>query len=208
MIALDLLHAYLGTPEDDLKTDRVLEDLERQAVAYVQRITGRYFGPLAEVTEVIPGFRCWTWRHARCRVGERLYLTDLPAQTVDEAEAPLPLAVVEYGEAGAELLEPLAGVVVRQQGLEAWLVRTDGGSWNIQNEYHVTYTRGYPEDGEPDDIRRFVIAWVARQWSMRGRDGIASETIGGYSYTMAKDQTGNVAEMDAIIAAWIRPVIA
>jgi hypothetical protein len=208
MIPLELLRAYTGATED-VTTDLVLTDLERQAVAYVQRRTGRYFGPLETVTETIPGYRCWGYHPRRCRAGDRLYLTDLPALVAaDYGEFETPVTVDVVRGARADDLTPLPDVALRQQGLEAWLVRTDGGTWDIHSEYHVTYVRGYAEGEEPDDIRRFVVAWVSRQWSMRGKDGIASETIGGYSYTLAKDQGESLSEMDAIIASWIRPVIA
>jgi hypothetical protein len=181
------LRAWLGTSESD---DALIEDLERAAVAYVERRTGRYFGPTEEVIETLYGDG-----------GRRLWLSDVPA---DDA-----VSVVDAD--GATLTD----VTLRRSGTEAWLERPAGLVWGLPRRwsgypmaYTVTYQRGYAEGDEPADIRRAVMAWVARQWALRGKDGLAGESIGGYSYTIARDLGESTGDLDALLAPWIRPVIA
>lgn len=175
---------------DASDTDR-LEELAAAAVAHAQRSTGRYFGAVEQTTEILTGSG-----------KRRLYLTDLPALVGIPAAYDV---AVEYGDPGDDLTAD-TDFELRQAGIEAWLERTDGGVWSKEYEYHVTYSRGYEDGAEPADIRRYVIAWVSQRWALRGSEGLASESIGGYSYTLARDQRSP--ELDEMVAYWRRPVSA
>jgi hypothetical protein len=204
MIPLAEVRELLGYADDE-PSDAVLADLIRRAIARIEARTGRYFGLLEPVTEIIRGTHCRAWRHTSrgCRP-RRLYLTDLPTGTGYEGESAVDVAIWQNDEP----VEELTAFMVRQQGVEAWLERTDGGWWDMAVEYHVQYVRGYAEGGLPDDIRDFVLQWISRRMSTMGSEALASESIGGYAYTMARDQSAGLDELEATIARWIRPVIA
>lgn len=204
MIPLAEVRELLGYASD-VPTDAVLSDLIRRAIARIEARTGRYFGVLEPVTEIIRGTHCWAWwsRRPGCRP-RRLYLTDIPTGTGYEGESAIHVAIWQNDEP----IEELTAFVLRVDGVEAWLERTDGGYWDMGHEYHVQYVRGYPEGGLPDDIRDFVLQWISRRMSTMGSEALASETIGGYGYTMARDQSAGLEELEASIARWIRPVLA
>ena len=73
MIPLHVVAQYLRV-EDASQADLV-EELERAAVAFVERETGRYFGPVQTVTETFSGVS-----------GRRLLLRDKPTGTVTVTE--------------------------------------------------------------------------------------------------------------------------
>jgi hypothetical protein len=216
MIDLALLRDLLGLAADE-PSDDVLESLLRRAVARAESITGRYFGPLAEVTEIVRGTHCYAWTYARRRdcLTDRLDLWNIPAATVGEVDPEDPEAepasaivvTVEFGTVGAEL-EELLDFVVRIDGVEAYLLRTDGALWDARQEYHITYTRGYAEAEAPEDVQDFVLGWISRKLATMGSDGLAGEGIGGYSYTIARDQSSGTEELESSIARWKRPVLA
>jgi hypothetical protein len=176
------LREYVGTTD----ADNLLEAFERSAVAYVEGRTGRYFGPPAEVTEVLRGSN-----------GQRLWLGDTPIATE-------PITVVQAygaGDPGEEIIGAGdLGFVVRGDAL----IRK-AGVWNPRYEYRITYTRGYAAGSEPPDIQLYVLQHVKREWDSRSTGGMQSETIGGYSYTVSKTAAG---ADDALFARWIRPVVA
>jgi hypothetical protein len=91
---------------------------------------------------------------------------------------------------------PEGEAVVRHDGeeLNGWTLRgerlvRDRGVWWPEKEYEVTYSQGYTSETLPPDIRQAVIDLIATRWTQKGREGLQSETIGGYSYTVA--QGGN-----------------
>jgi hypothetical protein len=79
MISIDRLKRALNITTDDYDT-RLAEMLDR-ARAIVESLTGRYFGPVAEVIEYIRGQGI-----------RNLWLTDLPTEADDYAE----ILVSEY----------------------------------------------------------------------------------------------------------------
>jgi hypothetical protein len=183
MIDILTLREYVGTTE----ADKLLEAFEKSAVAYVEGRTGRYFGPPEVVTEVLRGSN-----------GQRLWLGDTPIA----GEA---IAVVQAygpGDDGEELVvDGDLGFVVRGDALVRRV-----GVWNPRYEYRVTYTRGYADGNEPEDIKLYVLQHVKREWDSRSTGGMQSEQIAGvYSYTVSKNATG---ADDALFARWIRPVVA
>ena len=195
MIDLTTLKEWLGIPATDTAHDALLTDLEAQAVEWVERQTGRYFGPPAETTEVIRGTGA-----------RRLWLAEPPVSVAEVTEVVYP--------GGTETVIDPAGVngyEVRVAGNEGWLVRR-GGVWWPCYEYRVRYTRGYPTGQEPADIRQLVLDLVALRWSLRGKDGLQSESIGGYSYTRSAFHIADDGDLKSIpgalrtIQAWRRNV--
>lgn len=197
MIAIETLRLHLGLGDDETY-DELLTEWERTAVAYVQAVTGRYFGPYDVVTEELSGAKCYAT--ARCRP-DRLYLTDIPVSELDyDPEEPIEV-LVDYGDPATAVED----FTVRRTTYEAWLERTT--PWHAGTLYRVTYVRGYADGAEPETIRSYVIAWVKRQYELRGQTGIASKTMGGYSVTYSREVREDSAA-DALLAPWIRPVLA
>lgn len=164
MIDLAILKEHLGIEESDESQDDIVMRLEAAAVAYVQNETGWYFGEAeAEV-------------YLRGSGTSRLWLPQ-PA-TGDIAV----LRLAHAGDEGTEIVaEDDDGFVARG----AQLVRKNNLEWDRAYEYKVTFDRGYAEGEEPADIRQLVIDLVSAKYSQRGKEGMKSETYGGYSYTFA-----------------------
>lgn len=149
MIGLAALKAALQIPEGYTEHDEYLAGLERAAIAYVQRKTGWYWGSAEDVTVHLRGMGSpdlWLPDHAS-DVGEVVQWSPYGVdQTIDASEYAL-------------RLEPGSTHGIR-------LVRRSG-IWHPGVEYAVTYTRGYAEGAEPEDIRQAVTALVALWYEQR-----------------------------------------
>lgn len=147
MISLAKLKAALRiTASTD---DGYLVDLEVQAVSFVERETGRYFGAVASVTEYLIGGGTDT-----------LFLSEAPAApptTVTERTYP-------GGDATTITAADADGYVLRGT---MKLVRKGGGIWARGYEYEVTYDRGYAAEAEPGEIRMLVTDLVAYWYEER-----------------------------------------
>jgi hypothetical protein len=200
MIPLSELKAYLGIEATDQASDVALFEMEKNAVAFVETHTHRYFGPPAAFEEIIVGDGT-----------RKLWL----------AEPPLPDAEAEYGTRvgtveersvpGADpvLLEERTDFEVRTPGHEGILVRWGGNVWTRGYEYTVTYWRGYPYGTEPGDIRQVVLDLCSVKHNQAGQEGVKSETIGGYSYALfTAADLGNVPGAQATLDGWKRLVFA
>ena len=150
MIDLADLKAALNVPDGFTAHDDYLTALERAAVGYVQRKTGWYWGPEQEVDATL------------CGSGTRdLWLPD-HASAVSR--------VVEWSVYGVDSELPAESYALRREpgsthGIR--LSRRDGRLWLPGYEYAVTYTRGYEEGTEPEDIRQAVIGLVALWFEVR-----------------------------------------
>lgn len=181
MIAIADLRDVCGIAAGDETFDARLVDLEAEAVAWVQRRTGRYFQAEAEVTERLIGAG-----------SAKLRLAEAPTSN--------PSTVTEYAYVGADAETVTASeddgfvTVTRTYPTasnEGWLERKYGYVWADGYIYEVTYDRGYtltgggsPDDiAAPDDIRALVKNMVRFSYFSLAHDPTAlSETIGGYSY--------------------------
>lgn len=140
MLRVSDLREHLRLPrtqDPDGREDDYLLGLRNAAVAYLERATNRYLGPLQEVTQLLGGTGAGS-----------LWLPDALAV---EAAAPYPEALTEYLTAGADASEITAAstdgfIIVRPDRL----VRKNGGLWTAGVFYEVTYTRGYEVGGLPD----------------------------------------------------------
>lgn len=126
--------------------DAYIADLEEVAVAHVVRRTSDFYGPREEVTEIVAGSGSRT-----------LWLAHAPV--VGESTP------VTVGEVALPGDEPSALDDFEVRGRT--LVRTGGGYWTRGYEYAVTYTRGYAEGGEPENVRHAVRLLVAHWYSNR-----------------------------------------
>lgn len=174
-----------------------LQELEAEAVASVERLTDRYFGPPQLVEQFIIG-----------NGSGRLWLRDHVAVDPDYVE--LLVSVDESSEVGGTTVALSQDIdyVLRQTDREAFIVRSGGDVWTRDYEYGVTYYRGYLEGEEPKDIRGLVTDLIALKWSQRGRLDLKSETIGGYSYTRFDGSDIEAVNGQKIIEVWTRPVVA
>lgn len=190
MIDVSVLAAWVGASTSDYG---MLEELEAQVVAQIERETGRYFGAVEEVTEILDGSGI-----------NRLWLSEVPVEVLSV----LTVTVTEVTPVGDETV--ITDYTVRSDGFEGWLERDDALEWNSRYKYHVTYDRGYEEDAAPADIRGLVMSEVSRVWAGQGREGLASETIGPYSYTVSRSTDTDPAAMERerIIRRWRRTAIA
>lgn len=194
MISISKLQA--AVPKAVGKDPLLLGDLIARAVAFVQTQTRRYFGPVQEATEWVPGSNS---RH--------LYLSDVAIPNDDGA---LVLIEERAYPGGSPTEIEASGYVVRHGDHISYLVRAgNGAKWTAGLEYAVTYERGYDTDAGPADIEALIIELVAHKLKFTGKEGMRSESISGYSFTRFGDD-----DLDAIngakstLSAWKRPVFA
>lgn len=192
MLSLEKIRAALPNATTD---DALLADMEARAVAFIESQTARYFGPPIIAAEVVLGRGTY---HLQLSELARLD-SDTTIESVDERAYPGQTATV-IGEDGFE---------IREQKNRTYLVRHGGYKWTLGYEYEVTYERGYDEDAGPKDIEQLILDLLALRFSMQGREGLRSETIGGYSYTRFGE--GDFDSIDGswpTIKAWREPVFA
>ena len=147
--------------------DTLLEQLEAKAAAWVEEQTGkRYFGTPREATEYAEGKNA-------TRLILRGHIADpdeVPTVTEQLTPSSTPKAFTEFQRRGDVL------------------VRTDGQPWYAGAEYAVSYDEGYPTGDAPGDIQQLVVALVEKMRDIAlDADGIQSETIGDYSYSLEAD---------------------
>ena len=165
MISLARLVELTGITDD-----AELPALEQQrdaALAFIESQTGVRFGSVVSSTVTVRGTGTGF-----------LYLRE-PVLTVT--------AVTEHtypGATGSAVAEGGSGYALRTEGQESYLVRVGAsGTWTRGYEYSVTYTHGYVEDAGPKDVEHLLVELVKLYRANAGREGINSETIGGYSYS-------------------------
>lgn len=170
----------------------ILQALIDRAQALVQRQTGgRWFGKREAFSDFLTGN------------GSRyMLLGDVVTGSIT--------SVIERAYPGGDDTVISSGeYAVRPAGTSSTLVRLGGSKWTQGLEYEVIYQRGYPTNEGPKDIEQLIIDLVGLRLKMRGKDGMRSESIGGYSYTVFGE-----GDFDAIpgawdtIKAWRRPVFA
>ena len=77
----------------------------------------------------------------------------------------------------------------------------------------MTYWRGYAIDAGPKDIEQLLIDLVSLRLNLQGTEGLASEAIGGYSYTRAAAtdfEDGDLRRLPTALAtinAWRRVLV-
>lgn len=187
MIDVTTLREWVLDDPTDSSRDSILMQLEEQAVADVQTWTGRYFGPPEERSE---------YRSLR---GYEFLLSEMPV--VGE---PITLSSWTGEEWEDELEEDFE--VYPLSARDGARIRYPTGWWD-ETRVRVTYTAGYEQGEEPADVRGIVLYLVSERWNTRGKEGLQSETIGGYAYTATSSITdrGRVADF---VKYWRHPVVA
>lgn len=167
-----------------------IEDLVADAQAFLEAQIGRYLGLPVATTEYLSGLNSY-----------ELYLRDAVqtgTPTVTERLGPTatPTAVTGFEQRPG----PRATV----------LLRTDGFIWRQFAEYAVTYTRGFPVDTGPADLRRLALDLITLGLSTQDLAGIQSGSIGRFSFSVAPSRVdlGQIPGAEATLRAWRRPVMA
>jgi hypothetical protein len=144
---------------------QVIRTMEAAAVAHLERMTNRYFGPPRDRIEFV-----------QSRDGYTLYL-DGPV--VPETAVVVDERVYIGGDATAIEEGTSDGFVVRDDRL----LRAGGLGWPY--EYEVEYRQGYEVGEEPADVRMAVIELVRWLYGRKSVSGVyLSETLGDYSYEL------------------------
>lgn len=172
MLIFDELRDELNV-DSTSETDYV-EALEASAVAYIEKRTNRYFGPVAQTTEYVIADG-----------STKLWLAEAPST--------LPASVIERAFPGATSSTTITAAAddgYTQRGI--CLVRK-GYIWSPGFEYEVTYERGYASGEEPADIRQAVAQLVGHWYENRlpvGDIGVSATALPHH--------------VDATLRAWTR----
>jgi hypothetical protein len=173
----------------------ILEEMILRAREFVEKQTNRYFGEPGEVPEYLYG-KGSRWLQL---LGNFIPSTDEYGVTVEERAYP----------GGTATLISDTEYSVRESAGNYYLVRSGGLKWTDGYEYAITYNRGYEIDAGPRDVQQLVIDLIAVRLNALGKDGIQSESSGGYSYTkFAQSDLQGIAGGNATINAWRRLVLA
>jgi hypothetical protein len=202
MIGLPRLRRWLSLAEDDSSRDELLLDLAAQALAYLSRQTGRYFGPLEYHTETLSGRgtgSLWLSEPVLLDYEPLPPVPEDPDVPEDPEWTPPALMVEIDGRMLAPDRYEVDGRTLHHLGgWRSW-------PWGVRN-VRVSYWRGYTEETLPDDIAGAVRA-LLRLWASR-TEGLKSETIGGYSYTVADATTDGLPPIVRdTIHAWRRVLV-
>lgn len=174
MIAIGELKSWLGNPDEPGVTT-LLTVLETMAVEFVEDETGRYFRTLIAHTEFIIGdgtreLRLNEDATAITSVGRRRLIGDT-FETITEGDTD-----------GFEIRPPQ-----NQPSGRATLLRKGALTWLDGYEHQVVYNFGYAAGSEPLRIRQAVKDLVALKFHGRGREGLASWSAAGVTWSQIFD---------------------
>jgi len=179
MIPVADLRKWLKAPKAD---DDILEWLERGAVAFIERHTGRYFGEPEEATVMLNGSgRSVLWLPDAPSKIEEVKITGATILVGDTVQA---LGPDDYTLSGRQLISRR----------EAW----PRGERNIT----VRYTRGYAEGEAPSDIEQAVLGLVSFRYRGRGSEGVSSRKVGDLAITFTAADMAAVPGLAETLAAW------
>ena len=183
MIALADLKTLLGVT--GTSEDASLTLLEAGAVEFAQRYTGRYFGPVVVLVEYPRVYAGVMWLRAEPRLDE-------------------------YGEPETLLIERRSSQGGEWEIVDVDDYEVDGREIHLSAWYwprgprlvRVEYEAGYESGEEPADIRLAIVGLVARarRSLISGTGDKKSETIGGYSYTLADAADATVPGSEGLTA--------
>lgn len=148
MISLPLLKAHLKVNEDETADDALIVEMEEAAVAFMENETGKYFGELSEITEVLSA-NGWApiWLRATPLADSDDTPVLLESRTYPNGSW-AEVAATDY-EIDGQRLYPLA----------YWIP----GSRTLR----LTYWAGSDVGGEPADVRQAVRELVTRMYEKR-----------------------------------------
>lgn len=160
MISIPELKRALCIPATDTSRHTDIAAVERAAVAFMERETGRHFGEPTEFVERLNG-----------ATADTLWLKEIPLE--DPAILVETLGGTTWTETDAADYETDGTKLIMVNGYWA------EGNRNIR----ATYTAGYEAGQEPPDVREAVKQIAVAMWKAQKSSGMKSESIGGYSYT-------------------------
>lgn len=185
VVLLADLKRALGLEASYTDDDELLVDLENQAVAFVESQTERTWGEPAQRTVFINGLGVRT-----------LYL---PGH-IQAAAGPGSIVTVRQRSMASPGDWEVADETMFERRGDT-LIRIDVPRWSHLGEYEVTFTDGYTLGQAPKDIQALIIDLVSIAYSGLGEEGVKSETLGDYSYTLDAAVTAAAASMgDSSIA--------
>lgn len=181
IVPLDELKLALGLDPLDTSDDLLLTLLESQAAAFVESQIGRRFSAPIDRTEFIVGLGNQTLFLGGHVAGDPPAIVSLRARA---------LSAREFEDVDDE----------------EWTLRGDtlvalGGRWSHLTEYEVVYSDGYLLGTAPADIRALVIDLVSIAFASLGEEGVKSESIGDYSYTLDSTVTNAALSLSDTSAA-------
>lgn len=165
IVPMDVLKRALDIEVGDDSFDQILVDLEARAAAYVERMTGRRWSAPADLVKVVQG-----------RGSRTLWL---PGRVASDPQVVVVRERAIYG--GVWRVMDVDEYEVREGES---LVRLDGAPWSKLAEYELSFSDGFPIGEAPQDIQDLVIDLVSIAYSGFVDDGVKSESIGDYSYTL------------------------
>jgi hypothetical protein len=159
MIDTETLKAHLRLDPDETIEDALLDEYEAAAVAYVERYTGRYFGPPAERVDYLEG------------TGAReMWLSEEPTGVVVVVSDEVEVEAEDFTVRGRRLRHASAW------GLSAY-----------PTDVVATYSAGYAAGEEPADIRVAVMELVGKMYKYRTpivTDAVSAEIPHGVRDTL------------------------
>ena len=169
LITLQTLKDWLGigvTGYDDVLTDLIL-----RISRVIERNLHWYFGPTREVTEYLDGTGT-----------DQMYLSQ-PLYDGDDDPATLVLSCRPC--VGSDWEELTDGDDYENIGRR--LNATGCGVWERgSRNFRAVYDQGFED--VPGEIQQLALDMVGGWWKRRGREGVQSETIGDYSYSLGEAQ--------------------
>lgn len=180
IVPLDELKTLLGLDPLDTTDDLLLTLLESQAAAYVEAQIGRRYSEPQDRTEFIKGLGV-----------ETLYLGGHAAAGIESVRS-RPLTGRDFEDVEAEDYDVRGDTIVLL-----------GGRWSHLYEYEVVYSDGYDLGSAPADIRALVADLVSIAFAALGEEGVKSESIGDYSYTLDSGVTAAAASLSDASTATI-----
>ena len=140
------------------------------------------------------------------------------APTVEIHDDGKPVLLLHDEPVGAVTIETRATLMAAWAPAATAAFVVDGRRvYNVHHTWHpkppqhrralirCTYDRGYAVDSGPAEFRGLVLDLVVLRWRARSHEGMQSETLGDYSYTV-KDLE-KAAEWPAICRRWRRGLV-
>ncbi len=163
VVPLDVLKRLVGVEATFTDDDQLLADLENEAADFVNGQTERNWGAPVERTVFRNGLGTNTLfllGHIEDPAGDVVVRRrDLSSKDFDAVD------VEDYARRGDTLV-------------------LLGGRWSHRTEYEVTFTDGYTLGSAPGDIQALIADLVGIAYLDLSAEGVKSETIGDYSYTL------------------------
>ena len=198
MISVSKVRAHVPAAAT-ITDDTIIADLIERAVAYVQSQTRRYFGDPRTISEYVTGLDSYD-----LHLPERARDPD-----VEDSDETAGIIVTERAQPSDAGTAVTSFQVRNTDDYFTILRRQDGALWRNPWEYEVQYTHGYEVNEGPKDVEALLLSLLALRVNLIGKEGMQSETIGGYSYTRGDfaKEADSLPSAEATLTAWRRLVV-